>query len=119
MTLTRSFVALALAAGLSTGALASTGQINVPAHRDGDSNTQTTAVNSSDLNLASVDGRADLRSRIDVAVREVCTFGTYASVDKGCTGDAKLDAQRKIEAIIASAHQQSVEQPDTGAHGAN
>jgi len=124
MTTQRSLLAIVLAAGLSTAAFASSAdQISVSA-KPGDENTKIAAVAIGDLDLSRPAAQAELRSRIASAVREVCTFGgdrgPRMPVDLGCVGDARIDAQRQAEALIASATgQASASRSSAAVRGAN
>lgn len=105
----RSLIAIVLAAGLSTAAFASAAdQISVSAKTD-DGNTQIATISITDLDLSRPAAQAELRARLATAVREVCTFGgdrgPRMPVDKGCTGDARVDAARQAKAVIAMASQ--------------
>lgn len=124
MTTQRSLLAIVLAAGLSTAAFAaSADQISVSA-KPGDENTRVAAVSITDLDLAHHAGQVELRARLASAVQEVCTFGgdrgPRMPVDKGCTGNARADALRQAEAIIAmAARQASASRSSAAVHGAN
>ncbi|MDB5685912.1 MAG: UrcA family protein [Rhizorhabdus sp.] len=121
MTTQRSLLAIVLAAGLSTAAFAgSADQISVSAKAD-DANTQVAAVSITDLDLSRRADQVELRARLASAVQGVCTFGgTRMPVDKGCTGNARADASRQAEAIIAmAARQASASRSSAAVRGAN
>ncbi|MDP3674418.1 MAG: UrcA family protein [Novosphingobium sp.] len=66
----------------------------------GASHAATTAVQTADLDLATVEGQARLDSRIDRAVRAVCseaiTGSRIAVVDKDCMAKARAAVEKQI-----------------------
>jgi UrcA family protein len=72
----------------------------------GVSQAATTAVQTSDLDLTTAEGQAKLDSRIDRAVRAVCseaiTGSRIARVDKGCQATARASIEKQIAARRAT-----------------
>ena len=66
----------------------------------GASHAATTAVETADLNLATAHGQAKLDSRIDRAVRAVCseavTGSRIAVVDKACMAKARAAVEKQV-----------------------
>lgn len=72
----------------------------------GASHAATTAVETADLDLATAQGQARLDSRIDRAVRAVCseaiTGSRIAWVDKDCMAKARAAVEKQVAARRAS-----------------
>ena len=69
----------------------------------GASHAATTAVHLADLDLTTAEGQARLDSRINRAVRTVCsaevTGSRIAWVDKDCTTKARAGAEKQVAAL--------------------
>ena len=69
----------------------------------GASHAATTAVQTNDLDLATAEGQARLDSRINRAVRTVCseeiTGSRIARVDKDCMAKARAGAEKQVAAL--------------------
>jgi len=110
-------IGIAIAATLSGAAMAAnTDMISVSAATT-DPDTKIASVKVADLDLTRQAAQAELHARLASAVREVCTFGgdrgPRLPVDRGCSGDARADAERQAQAIIAMAanHQSASTMP--------
>jgi UrcA family protein len=72
----------------------------------GASQAATSAVETSDLDLATPAGQAKLESRIDRAVRAVCseaiTGSRISRVDKGCMAQARASIEKQVAARRAA-----------------
>lgn len=68
----------------------------------GSSHAATAAVETADLNLATTEGQAKLQSRIDRAVRSVCSEvvvgSRIAQADKSCMAQARASIEKQVTA---------------------
>lgn len=120
-----SLVAIALAASLSTAAMAAHDDLISVSASPVDSNSKIANVKIADLDLRSAAGQKALHARLATAVREVCTFGgdrgPRLPVDRGCAGDAAASAEeqaRNVIAMAANGNQSASAMPKTVAlHG--
>ena len=72
----------------------------------GASHAATTAVETAGLDLTTAEGQAKLESRIDRAVRIVCSDAVTGSripqVDKGCMAQARASIEKQVAARRAT-----------------
>jgi len=99
--MTRSTFFIALAAAAATA-----GTVAFPAYA-GEA-PRTVAVGYSDLNLASAEGAASLKKRVERAARNVCAFPGDRSLDgamqaKTCTKVSLAKAMPQVELALANA----------------
>lgn len=104
---TTGLIAMAIAATLSSAAMAAHNDMISVSASTADPNTKVASVKIADLDLTNATAQRELHARLALAVNEVCTFGSEQGprlpVDLGCAGDAKADAERQAAAIIAMA----------------
>jgi UrcA family protein len=116
---TTGLIAIALAATLSSAAMAANNDLLSVSARKIDADTNVANVKIADLDLTTAVAQRALRARIASAVTAVCTFGgdkgPRLPVDRGCAGDAAWDANQQAQAVIAMAasHQSASAMPAT------
>lgn len=99
--MTRSTFLIALAAAAATA-----GTVSFPAYAG--ETAKTVAVDYSDLNLASAEGAASLKKRVERAARDVCSFPGDRSLDgamkaKSCSKLSLAKAMPQVELALANA----------------